>query len=81
MGGCVLFKKDRSERRGDGVALHVGASGKYRALPSEEFMVRIKGQANPGDTAVGIYYRPSGQEEEGDEAFYGQRERAPWSEV
>jgi len=32
--------------------------------------VRTKGQAHMGDTVVGAYYRPPGQEEEADETFY-----------
>ena len=42
----------------------------------ESLWVRIKGQANMGDTVVGVYYRPPDQEEEVDEAFYKQREVA-----
>jgi len=30
------------------------------------------GQAHTGDTVVGVYYRPSDQAEEVDEAFYRQ---------
>jgi len=33
-------------------------------------MVKIKEQANMGDTVVDIYYRPPDQEEEVDETFY-----------
>jgi len=31
--------------------------------------IRIKGQANMGDTVVGVYYRPPDQEGKVDEAF------------
>jgi len=30
----------------------------------------MKGQAHMGDAVVGVYYRPSDQEEEVNEAFY-----------
>ena len=45
----------------------------------ESLWVRIKGQANIGDTAVGVYYRPLNQEEEVDETFYKQMEVASQS--
>jgi len=35
----------------------------------ESLWVRIKGQANMGDTVVVVYYRLFDQEEEVDEAF------------
>ena len=38
--------------------------------------MRIKGQANMGDTAVGVYYRLPDQEEEVDEASCRQLEEA-----
>jgi len=44
----------------------------------ESVRVRIKGQANIGDTVVGVYCRPPSQEEEVDEAFYKQLEVASW---
>ncbi|KAJ7414022.1 hypothetical protein WISP_86763 [Willisornis vidua] len=47
----------------------------------ESLLVRIKGQANMGDTNVGVYYRPPDQEEEVCMAFYGQLEIALWSQA
>ncbi|GAB0209598.1 mitochondrial enolase superfamily member 1 [Grus japonensis] len=41
----------------------------------------MKGQANMGDTVVGVYYRPPDQEEEVDEAFYRQLEVASRSQA
>ncbi|GAB0208952.1 hypothetical protein GRJ2_003360900 [Grus japonensis] len=41
----------------------------------------MKGQANMGDTVVGVYYRPPDQEEEVDEAFYRQLEVASQSQA
>ncbi|GAB0207135.1 mitochondrial enolase superfamily member 1 [Grus japonensis] len=41
----------------------------------------MKGQANMGDTVVGVYYRPPDQEEEVDEAFYRQVEVASQSQA
>jgi len=36
----------------------------------QSLWVRIKGQVHMGDTVLSVYYRPSDQEEEVDEAFY-----------
>jgi len=47
----------------------------------ESLWIRIKGWANIGDTAVDVYYKPSDQEEEVEEAFYKQLEVALRSQV
>ncbi|GAB0209615.1 hypothetical protein GRJ2_003427200 [Grus japonensis] len=83
MDGYVLFRKDRTARRGGGVALYVREQLECIKLclsvdeeQVESLWVRMKGQANMGDTVVGVYYRPPDQEEEVDEAFYRQLEVA-----
>ncbi|RMC19589.1 hypothetical protein DUI87_03148 [Hirundo rustica rustica] len=87
MDGYVPFRKDRSVRQGGGVALYVReqlecikfSPGADESV--ESLWVRIKGQADMGDTVVGVYYRPPDQEEEVDKAFYGQLEIASWSQA
>ncbi|GAB0202653.1 hypothetical protein GRJ2_002730900 [Grus japonensis] len=88
MEGYVLFRKDRPARRGGGVALYVREQLECIELclgVDEErvksLWVRIKGQANMGDTVVGVYYKPPDQEEEVDEAFYRQLEVASRSQA
>ncbi|GAB0209149.1 rapamycin-insensitive companion of mTOR-like [Grus japonensis] len=88
MDGYVLFRKDRPARRGGGVALYVREQLEcidLRLGVDEERMeslwVRTEGQANMGDTVVGVYYRPPDQEEEVDEAFYRQLEVASQSQA
>ncbi|GAB0206453.1 hypothetical protein GRJ2_003110900 [Grus japonensis] len=88
MDGYVLFRKDRPARRGGGVALYVREQLECIELRLgvdeervESLWVRIKGQANMGDTVVGVYYRPPDQEEEVDEAFYRQLEVASRSQA
>ncbi|GAB0204592.1 mitochondrial enolase superfamily member 1 [Grus japonensis] len=88
MDGYVLFRKDRPARRGGGVALYVREQLECIELlvgVDEErvksLWVRIKGQANMGDTVVDVYYRPPDQEEEVDEAFYRQLEVASRSQA
>ena len=79
MDGYVLLRKGRPSRRGVGVALYVREQLQcieYCPRVDEErvesLWVRIKGQAGMGDTVVGVYYRPTDQDEEVDEAFYRQ---------
>jgi len=43
--------------------------------------VRITGQVHTGGTVVSVYYRPSDQEEEVEEAFYRQLKVASQSQV
>ncbi|GAB0209089.1 hypothetical protein GRJ2_003374600 [Grus japonensis] len=88
MDGYVLFRKDRPARRGGGVALYVREQLECIELRVgvdeervESLWVRMKGQANMGDTVVGDYYRPPDQEEEVDEAFYRQVEVASRSQA
>ncbi|GAB0206526.1 hypothetical protein GRJ2_003118200 [Grus japonensis] len=88
MDGYVLFRKDRPARRGGGVALYVREQLECIELclgmdeeRVESLWVRMKGQANMGDTVVGDYYRPPDQEEEVDEAFYRQVEVASQSQA
>lgn len=47
----------------------------------ESLWVRIKWQANLGDTVVSVYYRPSNREKEVNVAFYRQIKVASWSLV
>lgn len=75
MGGCIFFRVDRSEKQGDGVALHVREQLECIRLYSgtddqvESLWMRIKGQANTGDTVVDIYQRPPDKEEDVHEAL------------
>ncbi|PKU45862.1 rna-directed dna polymerase from mobile element jockey-like [Limosa lapponica baueri] len=72
--GYKLFRRDRQGRRGGGVALYVKEwieSEEVSLKPSlvsdkrvESLWVRIKGQANMGDTVVDVYYRPPDQDGE-----------------
>ena len=43
--------------------------------------MKIKGQANTGDAVVGVQYGLADQEEQVDEAFYGQLEMASQSQA
>ncbi|PKU41873.1 rna-directed dna polymerase from mobile element jockey-like [Limosa lapponica baueri] len=89
--GYKLFRRDRRGRRGGGVAHYVKEwieSEEMSLKPSlgsdervESLWVRIKGQANMGDTVVGVYYRPPDQDGEVDEAFYNQLQVAPQSQA
>lgn len=72
-----LFRKDRPESWGSKVALYVKEHLECMELclgvddeRVESLWVRMKGQANIGDTAVDVYYRPPDQEEEVAETFY-----------
>ncbi|GAB0185698.1 hypothetical protein GRJ2_001035100 [Grus japonensis] len=83
MDGYILFRKDRPAQQSGGVALYVREQLERIKLCLEvdeevvkSLWVRIKGQANMGDTVVGIYYRPSDQEEEVNKAFYRKLEVA-----
>ncbi|KAJ7410364.1 hypothetical protein BTVI_53415 [Pitangus sulphuratus] len=72
--------KNRSVRQDGEITLHVTEQLEHIELyPGtdklfESFWIRIKGQDNTGETVVGIYYRPPDQDEEADEAFYGEVE-------
>ncbi|GAB0208991.1 hypothetical protein GRJ2_003364800 [Grus japonensis] len=86
MDGYILFRKDRPARQGGGVVLYVREQLECIELrlgvdEVESLWVRMKGQANMGDTVVGVYYRPPDQEEEVDEAFYRQLEVASRSQA
>ncbi|GAB0207732.1 hypothetical protein GRJ2_003238900 [Grus japonensis] len=88
MDGCVLFGRDRPARRGGGVALYVREQLECIELRLgvdeervESLWLRMKGQANMGDTVVGVDYRPPDQEEEVNEAFYRQLEVASQSQA
>ncbi|GAB0209126.1 hypothetical protein GRJ2_003378300 [Grus japonensis] len=81
-------RKDRPARRGGGVALYVREQLECIELclgmdeeRVESLWVRMKGQANMGDTVVGVCYRPPDQEEEVNEAFYRQVEVASQSQA
>lgn len=60
MDGSVLFRKHRSERQGDGIALYVREQLEcIKLYPGTEKLVeslwaRIKGQAKMDDTVVGV---------------------------
>lgn len=87
MDGYVLFRNNRSGKRGGGIDLYVREQLQciefYPGTDErgESLWVRIKGQADIGDIVAGVYYRPPDQEEEVDEAFYGQLEIASQSQA
>jgi len=88
MDGYILLRKDRSTRRGGGVALYVREQLECIELclgvdeeRVESLWVRIKGQPHMGDIIVGVYYRPPDQEEEVNEAFYRQVQAASQSQA
>ncbi|PKU47773.1 nipped-b-like protein [Limosa lapponica baueri] len=73
--GYKLFRRDRQERRGGGVAAYVSecyesSEIKYSDNRVESVWIRIR--ANKGYIAVGVCYRPPNQSSEVDEAFYKQ---------
>ncbi|KAK4824656.1 hypothetical protein QYF61_017029 [Mycteria americana] len=77
MDGYKLFRRDRRDRRGGGVALYVRESLDSLELDDgddtvEYLWVRIRGKANKADIVVGVCYRPPNQDEETDELFYKQ---------
>ncbi|CAM2116169.1 unnamed protein product [Caretta caretta] len=79
MDGCKLFRKDRQEKKGGGVALCVREQHDCSVLqygtgkkPVESLWVKFRGENNKGDVMVGICYRSPDQEDEVDEAFFGQ---------
>ena len=64
MGRYRLFRKNRQERRGGGVALYVKNQLECMELclgmdeePTESLRVKIKGRAGTGDITVGVCYR------------------------
>ena len=70
MEGCRLFRKDRQERQGGGVALYANDQLECMELclqmdeePTKNLWVRIKGRAGTGDIIMGVCYRPSNQED------------------
>ncbi|PKU34516.1 rna rnp complex-1-interacting phosphatase [Limosa lapponica baueri] len=84
----VLFTKDRPVGRSGKVVLYMREQLERIKLclvadeeSAENLWVRLKGQANMGDTTVGVYYRPPDQEEEVNEAFYRQLEIASRSQA
>jgi len=88
MDGYTLFRKDRSTRRGGGVALYVREQLERTELclgvdeeQVEGLSVRIKGQAHMGDIVVGVYYWPPDQDEEVHEACYRQLKVASQSQA
>ncbi|XP_068521397.1 uncharacterized protein [Anas acuta] len=75
--GYKLFRRDRKNRRGGGVALYIRESFDVVELEAgndkvESLSVRIGGKANKASVLVGVCYRPPNQDEETDEEFYGQ---------
>ncbi|KAJ7400797.1 mitochondrial fission process protein 1 [Pitangus sulphuratus] len=79
MDGYKLFRRDRRGKRGGGVALYVRDSLDSVELEISNDKVEclwiiIKGNANKADILVRVCYRPSNQDDEGDELFYKQLE-------
>ena len=74
--GYTLYRRDRVDKRGGGVALYVKES--YMSLQAdvgdrhgqlETLWVKIRGEYGTGDTTVGVYYRPPTQSPELDQEF------------
>ena len=79
---CGLFQKDRVSRHGGRVALFVEGWLQCTELSFvandrvvESLWGRIRGQSSAGKIVVGVCYR-SGQEDQVDEAFFQQLEKA-----
>ncbi|GAB0208671.1 hypothetical protein GRJ2_003332800 [Grus japonensis] len=77
MDGYKLFRRDRQERRGGGVALYVKECFDCLELNDgddrvECLWIRIRGKANKADIMVGVCYRPPNQDEQADKIFYKQ---------
>ncbi|XP_075576257.1 myosin heavy chain, skeletal muscle, adult-like [Pelecanus crispus] len=75
--GYKLFRRDRQGRRGGGLALCVQngidcteLSLKNGKAQVESLRSKIRDQANKGNFAAGVYYRPPDQEEGLDEEFF-----------
>ena len=71
------FSKDRQGRKGGGVALCVKKECECMKINDgddrmESLRVRIKVKANTNDVIMGVYYRPSNQDEEVDKTLYRQ---------
>ena len=86
--GYGLFRRDRRERRGRGVALYVKKTLQSEELSLknsheqvESLWVRIGERGNKGNLVVGVYYRPPDQEELIDEAFFLQLQEASRSQA
>ena len=72
MDSYKLFRRDKQERKGGGVALYIKSCfdngvGNYKA---ECLRIRIRRKACRGDILVGVCYRLPNQDEEIDEASY-----------
>ena len=74
--GYNLFKRNRSNRKGGGVALYVKNTYLCTEIqeeelgsPIESIWVKIKGAKNKTNMAVGVYYRPPNQGEDEDGTF------------
>lgn len=66
MNSFRLYRRDRPERRGGGVALYIKEGLhcmelSYGDEKAECLWVRVRGKANMEDTVVGVYYRPGGR--------------------
>jgi len=77
--GYNLFKRNRLNKRGGGVALYVREAYTSTEIqvsengsPIEAVWVRIQGESNRKDTIIGVYYRPPGQSEDMDELYLHQ---------
>ena len=85
--GYMLFRKDRVGRRGGGVELYTKERLECMELylrtgdkAIESLRVRIRRQTGTGDAVLDVCYRPD-QEEEVDEAFFRQLEKASQSQA
>lgn len=84
-GGCGLFQKDRVGGHGGRLAHFIEEWLECKELSHvasdrvvESFWARIRGQTSAGKIVVGACYRP-GQEDQTDEAFFQQLEKASQS--
>lgn len=79
MEGYNLFRKNRPNKKGGGVALYVKDAYTCEEMHDlnsgseiESIWVKIKGERNKKDVVVGVYYRPPSQTEDLDDAFLEQ---------
>ncbi|KAF7252758.1 hypothetical protein EYD10_02105 [Varanus komodoensis] len=74
--GYILFKKNRKDKKGGGVALYVRDTNicteiqeEEPSSPTESIWLKLKGAKNKKNLVVGIYYHPSSQKEDKDATF------------
>lgn len=86
--GYKLFRKDKQDRRGMGVALYLKKCIDCKELPLrnsrdqvESFWVKIRDQTNGGHLVVRVYYRLPDQGKPSDEDFLLQLQETSCSQA